>query len=272
VEAVGRHYDELDRFYRELWGENLHHGLWQRGDEDAEAATENLTGLVAQRARLQHGDRVCDVGCGYGGPARAFATRWGAEVVGLTVSEEQQRHAVRRAEGDPRQRFMVRNWLESGLPEHHFDAVVAIESSSHMPDHAAFLSECRRVLKPGGRLVIAAWLCSESPASWKVRHLLRPICDEGRLAGLPTESEYRGWLDASGLRLLLFDDLSHAVRRTWSVCVRRVGERLLGDPAARRYLLDPNRTERVFALAVARIWLAYRVGALRYGVMTATRD
>jgi tocopherol O-methyltransferase len=167
---------------------------------------------------------------------------------------------------------MVRNWLESGLPDRHFDAVVAIESASHMPDHQAFIAECRRVLKPGGRLVIAAWLSSESPATWEVEHLLRPICDEGRLAGLPTESEYRRWLEISDLRLLLFDDLSRDVRRTWSVCVRRVCTRLLKDPEARRYVLDAERTERVFALAVARIWAAYRLGALRYGVMTATRS
>lgn len=268
---MGRHYDELDRFYRELWGENLHHGLWQRGDEDAEAATERLTRLIAQRARLAPGTRVCDVGCGYGGPARAFATRWGAEVIGLTLSKEQHRHAEREADGDPRQRFLMRNWLESGLPDQHFDAVVAIESASHMPDPRAFIAECKRVLKPGGRLVIAAWISSESPASWHVNHLLRPICDEGRLVGLPTESEYREWLGAAGLPLLLFDDLSRDVRRTWSVCIQRVGTRLLEDPEARSYMLDAKRTERVFALAVARIWMAYRLGALRYGVMTATR-
>jgi len=167
---------------------------------------------------------------------------------------------------------MVRNWLESGLPDRHFDAVVAIESASHMPDQQAFIIECARVLKPGGRLVIAAWLSSESPASWEVEHLLRPICDEGRLAGLPTESEYRQWLEAEDLRLLLFDDLSRDVRRTWSVCARRVCIRLLEDPDARSYMLDAARTERVFALAVGRIWLAYRLGALRYGVLTATRN
>src|SRR5205085_1479125 len=37
-EAVARHYDELDHFYRNIWGEHVHHGLWRRGDESPEIA------------------------------------------------------------------------------------------------------------------------------------------------------------------------------------------------------------------------------------------
>lgn len=268
--AVARHYDELDRFYRELWGESLHHGLWRRGDESIEEATENLTRLVAERAAIGPGDRVCDVGSGYGAPAAFFARRHGAHVVGLTLSERQLRLASHRTAEEPNIRFMLRDWLENDFPPACFEAVVAIESASHMPDKQAFLRECRRVLAPGGRVVVAAWLAAEAPARWERRHLLEPICAEGRLCGLATASEYREWMEEAELRPLAFEDLSHGVRRTWTVCVGRVLRRLLGDQEARRYLLDRRRTERVFASAVARIWLAYRTGALRYGIFSAT--
>ena len=42
--TVAAHYDELDRFYREVWGTHLHHGYWQNGDESTEEAILNLTG------------------------------------------------------------------------------------------------------------------------------------------------------------------------------------------------------------------------------------
>lgn len=267
--AVARHYDELDRFYRELWGEDLHHGLWRRGDEEVAEATQSLTRLVAEHADIGHGDRVCDVGCGYGGPARFLADRYGARVVGLTLSEVQHRHAVARAAGDRRTRFLLGDWLRNPFAPARFDAVIAIESASHMAEKSSFFRECRRVLRSGGRLVVAAWMASEDPARWQRRHLLEAICDEGRLPGLGTEAEYRRWMEEAGLRLVRFEDRSRGVQRTWTLCIRRLGKRVLKDPAAWRYLLDPEATERGFALTMARIWLAYRTGALRYGIFVA---
>jgi tocopherol O-methyltransferase len=269
--AVARHYDELDAFYRELWGEDLHHGLWLSGDETPSEAIEDLSRLVAERARIRPGDHVCDVGCGYGGPARYFARHLGARVVGLTLSEVQHRHASARAGMDGRVRFLLRDWMDNQLDSGSFDVVVAIESASHMPDKARFLRECRRVLRPGGRLVMAAWLADERPEPWAVRYLLEPICSEGRLAGLASRSEYARWMKEEDLRLIGFEDLSLEVRQTWTLCLRRLCGRVLGDAEAFRYLMDRSKSERIFALSVARIGLAYRVGALRYGLFTATR-
>lgn len=266
---MARHYDELDRFYRELWGEDLHHGLWSRDVKDPTEATARLTERVAERARIGAGDRVCDVGCGYGGPARFLADHCGARVVGLTLSEAQHRHAVVRAAGDPRTRFLLCDWLHNPFPDAVFDAVVAIESASHMVDKPGFLRECRRVLRPGGRVVVAAWLAAERPGPLVRRHLLEAICREGRLPGLAAESEYRRWMAETGLRLVGFDDLSRRVRRTWTVCIRRLCGRMLEDGEAWRYLLDPEKSERRFALTLARIWIGYRTGAVRYGLFTA---
>lgn len=273
--SVARHYDDLDRLYRAIWGENLHHGLWRTGDEEPEEAVRGLTELVAERAEIERGDRVCDVGCGYGGPARHLADRYGARVVGLTLSPAQFRHALTRggtetpARRGERVRFFLLDWLDCGLPASSFDAVVAIESASHMPDKPAFFRQARRVLRPDGRVVVAAWLASEGCGRWQRRHLLEPICRDGRLPGLGTEAEYRRWARSAGLVLRGFDDLTANVRRTWSVCVRRLVGRLLRDREPWRYLLDPDSTERSFALAVVRIWLAYRTGALRYGLFAA---
>jgi hypothetical protein len=49
---VADHYDELDRFYRELWGEHVHHGLWRTGEEPPTVAAEQLVAHVADRLAL----------------------------------------------------------------------------------------------------------------------------------------------------------------------------------------------------------------------------
>ncbi|MBA2408238.1 MAG: hypothetical protein H0V62_00115, partial [Gammaproteobacteria bacterium] len=54
--AVAAHYDELDLFYREIWGEHVHHGLWRGGNETPEQATLALVQRVAELARIVSGD------------------------------------------------------------------------------------------------------------------------------------------------------------------------------------------------------------------------
>ena len=276
---VGHHYDELDPFYRTLWGEHLHHGLWTTGRESPAEAALALVDEVARRAGI--GDApagpvdVCDVGSGYGAVARRLADH-GARVTGLTVSEAQYRHAVAATGADPEggpassPRFFLRDWLENDLPDASFDAVIAIESLSHMADPGRAVAEAWRVLRPGGRFVACAWLAAERPASWEVRWLLRPICDEGRLPGLPASSDYGRWMARAGFTDATLDDISHRVDRTWAVVARRVARAVLG-PASWRYLLDGRNTERAFALSVLRLLVAFRTGAMRYGIVTGRK-
>ena len=94
VNEVADHYDELDRYYREIWGEHVHHGLWESGDETSEEAVLNLVKSVARRGQITTGMRVCDVGCGYGGTARLLNCEFGAIVSAITLSPAQFRHAV----------------------------------------------------------------------------------------------------------------------------------------------------------------------------------
>src|SRR5690348_17241363 len=88
---VAAHYDSLDRYYRELWGEHVHHGIWRTGRESVEEATRAMIDLVIVHAGLGWGARVVDAGCGYGGTARVLATELAADVVGFTLSEAQAR-------------------------------------------------------------------------------------------------------------------------------------------------------------------------------------
>lgn len=276
---VARHYDELDPFYRALWGEHLHHGLWTTGCETPEAAVLALVDEVARRAGIPavapdgRPLELCDVGSGYGAVARRLAER-GARVTALTVSEAQYRHATNAASGPAvgraPPRFLLRDWMENGLPDGSFDAVIAIESLSHMDDPGRAIAEAFRVLRPGGRFVACVWLAAQAPSPWQVRRLLRPVCDEGRLPGLPAPSDYGRWLAAAGFEDPVFDDVSHRVARTWDIVARRVVRAAL-DPASWAYLLDGRNTERAFALSVLRLLVAYRTGAMRYAIVSGRR-
>lgn len=269
---VARHYDELDAFYRDIWGEHVHHGLWITGQEPVDVAVRQLMDHVAAHARLQPGQTVCDVGCGYGGTARYLSRRYGAHVTGLTLSPAQYAYACTVAPDQQNPVYLLQDWLDNDFSDSSFDIVVSIECISHVPDKARFFEEVARVLRPGGRLVLCAWLAAEAPRAWEVRYLLEPICREARLPGLATASEYLDMMQAARLNAAPPEDLSRQVRKTWLICAGRVLRGILSRPHFVRYLLDARKHDRLFVLTLLRLWIAYRTGALSYGVFTATKS
>jgi len=266
---VADHYDELDGVYREIWGEHVHHGLWRSGRESVTEATDALSDLVADRLDPKPGNRVADIGCGYGATAARLAARLGLRVTGFTLSQEQARIARQRP--GPLA-FHVRDWLHNGEPDGAFDHAYAIESTEHMIDKQKLFDEVARTLKPGGRFIVCAWLSEDEPSAWRIRHLLEPICREGRLPGMGTRGEYEAWAAAAGFRLAHYEDLSRQVRRTWSIVTRRVAGKLITTRRYRKLILSRATRNRAFALSLPRLILAYRTGAMRYGVFTFERN
>ena len=267
---VARHYDELAQFYLDVWGEHVHHGLWASGSESCETAVRQLVDLVAAEAEIEPDGRVCDVGAGYGAAARQIALDYGAKVTALTLSRSQHEYARTHFPPNEKLTYVLGDWLKNPFRDEQFDAVIAIESASHMCDLQLFIREAARVLKPGGRFVICAWVAREAASEKEVRHLLKPICTQGRLAHLSTAREYMGMMEEAGLVLRYFLDLSSKVDRTWSHVIRKSLALTARHPEYVRYLVSPRSNGR-YLLAMARMWLAYRVGAIRYCLFKASR-
>ncbi|MDQ2918922.1 MAG: hypothetical protein M3R10_03485, partial [Verrucomicrobiota bacterium] len=125
-----------------------------------------------------------------------------------------------------------------------------------------------RVLRAGGRLVVCAWLSADTPRRWQKRWLLEPICREGRMPIMGTVGDYRSLGEETGFSLRHFEDITKQVAPTWPAIVRRLAGKLLTNPIYLKFLLSRHAHNRIFALTIFRIWTAYRVGAMRYGVFT----
>ena len=268
-EHVADHYDDLSKWYLEIWGDHVHHGLWETGGERPELAVQQLTHLIARETGIAKGSTVVDVGCGYGGTARILANGFGAHVTGYTLSKAQYDYAMEKTGEGGNPQYRHQNWFDNDLPDASVDVAISIESSEHMEDKPRFFSEISRVLKPGGRFGVYAWLARDHPSSRQVNWLLEPICREGRLPSMGNEGEYRQMMWESGFTDITFRDLSRNVRKTWPIIVGRMAKRLTHDREAWRFLFTgPNR---VFGITVLRIWAAYYLGAMRYGLFTCSK-
>ena len=267
--AVAAHYDELDSFYREIWGEHVHHGYWATGRETPSEAVVALVDRLADRLDLAAGQRICDIGCGYGATAALLAERYSVEVAGVTVSAEQAMRARVPARGSVSVRRQ--DWLANEFPAAYFDRAYAIESSEHMTDKQRFFSEAFRTLKPGGLFAVYAWLACDAPRPWEQRYLLEPICRDGRLPGMGNEADYLGFAQQAGFELVEVGDLSEKVRQTWSICLRRSLAAVATKPRYLRFLLDRSAGNRIFALTMVLIMIAYRSRSMRYCLLVFRR-
>jgi ubiquinone/menaquinone biosynthesis C-methylase UbiE len=119
------------------------------------------TWQLALRSGLEQGSVVVDVGCGFGSTARFLHAEYGCRVVGLDLTPariQTARELTRMVRLESGIHFLIGSALALPLPSKFADVVWTQHVSMNLPDHAAFVSECARVLKPSGRLASHEWL------------------------------------------------------------------------------------------------------------------
>jgi len=270
-QTLATHFDSLDPYYRKLWGEYIHHGYWKSGKEPVQTALEQLVEMLADKGKVESNSRVCDIGCGYGASSRYFAKKRGAQVTAITYSKTQWQYSRTHDPESSNPRYLFADFLKTALQPNSFDAVIAIETLEAMQDKPLFFAEAARILRPGGKFVASTWFIKESPSKWETVHLLEPICEERHYPAIGSKNEYLEMMEKAGFHEINFEDLTTSVEKTWSIIAYRLTKAILTDKSVRDLLRNQNIPDRIFALTIYRIWLAYKFKSLRYGLFTATK-
>ena len=156
--AVRHHYDVSNDFFRLMLGESMTYScaLFSQGATTLEEAQEAKLELVCKKLALSPGQRVLDIGCGWGSFAMHAASKHDVHVLGITLSEPQAELARRRAEERglaDRVEIRVMDYRElAGEP---FDAVASIGMVEHVGSRQidVYARQVARLVKPGGRVL-----------------------------------------------------------------------------------------------------------------------
>ncbi|MGF1590839.1 MAG: methyltransferase domain-containing protein [Pleurocapsa sp.] len=279
-------YDASSGLWESIWGEHMHHGYYGKNGnyklDRRQAQIELIEELLLWAGYEQNNPQnnpnvpqnIIDVGCGIGGSTLYLAQKFGSNATGITLSPVQASRAKERAVEagiDSRVRFQVANALEMPFEDNTFDLVWSLESGEHMPEKTKFVAECYRVLKPGGKMILATWCHRETNSlagdltSSEVAHLkeiYRVYC----LPYVISLSEYRAIASESGFKDLKSDDWSIAVEPFWDVVIDSAIA-----PQAIVGLFKAGWQTIQGALSLNLMSRGYARGLIRFGLICGTK-
>lgn len=260
AEAISYHYDLSNDFYR-LWLDRdmvYSCAYFESGEEDIDQAQQAKLRLICRKLRLKPGDRLLDVGCGWGGLARFAAREFGAEVFGITLSREQLALARERVAAEGLQdRVQLELMDYRDLPQDgRFDKVVSVGMFEHV-GHANLPLYCQRLfgaVRPGG-LVLNHGITSRHLDGRPVAHgagefIDRYVFPHGELPHLVGISSC---ISEAGLEIVDVESLRLHYARTLQLWSERLEARL-----AEAQALVPERALRIWRLYLAGCSYGFR--------------
>ena len=269
AEVIHHHYDVSNRFYELVLGPSMTYtcAVFPKPGASLEDAQAEKYDLVARKLDLQPGQRLLDVGCGWGGMVRHAAREYGVRTLGVTLSRAQAdwaKEAIdREGLGDLAE---VRHLDYRDVMEDGFDAVSSIGLTEHVGvrNYPSYFSFLRSRLRPGGRLLNHCITRSHNQPTRTGAFIHRYVFPDGELIGSGT---IVGAAQDAGLEVQHTENLRPHYARTlagwsrnleanWEECVAEVGE----------------GTARVWGIYMAGSRIAFERGEIELHQVLATRN
>lgn len=251
VDQIAEVWDKISLGWRAVWGPHIHHGFYETTESAFSecisplAAQEKLLDKICSLLSIKEKSKILDVGCGMGGTALYLAKKYHSEVIGITLSRAQLKIAKQEIEDEIKKGLKNDTRRSSGALEtsnasestelsnllsfkiadahklndfsdNYFDIVWSLESCEQFYDKEQFINEALRVLKPGGKLMIATWCASGEYYIGDMAKNYIKLCKAFQLPYMPSINHYQKILE-SRTKLTAVYDWSSYVKQSWDI-------------------------------------------------------
>ena len=239
AEVIHHHYDVSNRFYEWVLGPSMAYtcGVYPALDATLEQAQEEKFDLVCRKLGLRPGQRLLDVGCGWGGVVLHAVKNYGVTAIGVTLSAQQASYVQHRiADAGLEGQAQVRFQDYRDVPESGFDAVSSIGLTEHIgsKNYARYFRFLKSRLRPGGRLLNHTITRTDSQAKTHYRNgfINRYVFPDGELVATSRimavmEDEHFEIRHEENLRehyALTLRDWCRNLDDNWDAAIDEVGE------------------------------------------------
>lgn len=155
---IHHHYDMDAKFFRAFLDEDMHYSCAYFSEEcqSLEQAQQDKCKMIAQKLLLKPGNKVLDVGCGWGSLAMYLAENYDVEVTGITLSKEQLEFAVNRARERGLSNRVKFKLIDYRQLEGQYDRIISVGMFEHVgkPYFNTYFNNIKKLLQPDGNALI----------------------------------------------------------------------------------------------------------------------
>jgi len=268
--TIATFWNKTSDAWRAIWGPHLHHGYYETNKklsplEAQEILIEKLAGML----NIQQYDKILDAGCGMGGSSIYLAKKYQAAITGITLSHRQAEIAAKQAEQENVKSvvFKIEDALSlASLENNSFDIVWSLESCEQFYDKELFFKQAFRVLKPGGKFMLATWCSDRDEYQDDLAEKYQKLCLAFDLPYMPSIQHYRSLFEKQNFKLAESADWAPQVGKSWDV-----GMSLLNAYSFLRLIKMAGWYSFRAASQIKLMQDGFRNETIRYGVFVATK-
>lgn len=210
-------YYKANTFAYWLYGRNMHYGYWTDDTVTLRQATQKFNDVLIEKANISKDDIVLDAGCGVGGASIYLAKTVGCRAIGITLCRHQVEQAYKNAKKEGvlhLVEFYEMDYLRTAFKEKTFTVVWGFESICYAQSKERFAAEAFRVLKNGGRMIVADGFASRQLYEGEDKRLMQRWLDGWIVNSLDTPADWKEHARKAGFCRSDYRDVSPQVMRT----------------------------------------------------------